>query len=549
MSHYPHPLSLRPKGAGAIGRYLLFVAVLLILLPHVAFADTQKEEEDGWGEPEVEKAQTARDEEARRRLMELETWLRKFEAEKAKKEQEEAGKIKFELSGKYKLRLNARDNLHLNNPAQKWPYDESTYFDQRFQLKIDAEYGPLSMMVLFDKGNFVFDWKEGSEGGLDRWSEFLTANAPFARELYFQYTGSFVVKAGRQSIILGTGGGIAIEGPVDSVKIAYPLGKTAFGRVTLTLAYIALGGGVGYYDPIFAPRQPLSGNRAWGDRRYVMGFENKMDALLFSLDIRPGRYLTIEPYFLMVNDRGEDPMMNPDLNLDKDFNASTTPRDGEFEPMWIGVAISGKGKKISYTADMIYLTGSYTENRDLSAYAALLRGDYHFDGGFSTGLEFGMGSGNKVDDTDADDFKDFMALFMCKDRRKFGNIFSEDLRAGYFFWDSNLANVTFARAIVELEPVEKLKATISVVKLWTTESVYKGRGPVGDWSLGGSASTEETNDIGWEVDLDLLFPIYKKFLYGFAELGYFTPGDAYQLPDGQDADPATEIVIGAEFVF
>ncbi len=88
-----------------------------------------------------------------------------------------------------------------------------------------------------------------------------------------------------------------------------------------------------------------------------------------------------------------------------------------------------------------------------------------------------------------------------------------------------------------------------MAKLWTTESVFEGHGPVRDWSGGTSASTEKTRDIGWEIDLNLDFPLYKNRLRGFTEFGYFIPGDVYRRADGQKADPASEIVVGTEFEF
>jgi len=500
-------------------------------------------EEDEWGEPDVEKPATGRDEDARRRLMEIETWRRKMEAEKAKKEQEEAEKVRFEFSGKFKTRLNMRDNLNLNNPGQFWDYDQGTYIDERFQLKIEAIHGPLAMVMTFDQGNIPYgwDWKEGSEGTLGVWSEFDTSLPPLIRELYVQYTGAFVLKVGKHNYFVGNGG-IVMEGPVDSIKLTYPAGQTFLGRMTFSLSYIAMGGAFKDYVEF---RQ--SGGPPSGARNALLGISNDLDGLLFSAETKIGASLTIEPYVLKLFDRGK--AGDSDLNLDKDFNLTTLPRDGEFEPMWLGAAVSGKGERISYSADLIYLTGSYIKGRDLNAYAAMLRVDYDFKSkGLSTGLEFGMGSGNKADDTEKDDFKDFTGLWLCKDRRKFGNIFSEDLRAGYFLWGSSLSNVTFARAIIGLEPVRKLKATLSVVKLWTTESVYKGRGPVGDWSNGAALSTEETRDIGWEFDLNFDFELLER-LNGFMKTGYLVPSDVYQLPDGKQADPASEIVIGAEFVF
>lgn len=499
---------------------------------------------DEWEEPVVEKEPSkGRDEEARRRLIELETWKRRLEAKAAKEAEEAAEKVKFDFSGKYKLRLNVRNNLNLNNPRQYWQYDNKTYFDQRFQFKIDAEYGPLTSVLLLDKGNFVFDWKEDSEGTLDRWSEFHTVSAALARELYFQYTGNFVVKAGRHSMFIGNGG-IVLEGPVDALKFTLPIGKTPIGQVSSSLAYISVSGGWRNYNNFAYPS---------GDRTAVFGIANKLDGWLLSFDIKPSKNITIEPYMLKVFDRGK--FGDSDLNLDKDFDKNTTPRDGHFEPMWLGAAISGKQGKFSHKADLIYLTGSYTRTRDISAYAFLLRGDYKLKQvgpvkDFSIGLEFGRGSGNSAEEkiSNTGDMNDFTGLFLCRDRRKFGNIFSEDIRAGFFFADSNLSNVTFVRAIADFEPVKRLKTNISLSKLRTTESVFKGRGPVRDWSMGTSTTTEKTRDIGWEIDMNLDFPIYKR-LRSFVEAGYFIPGDVYQQSNGRKADPASEIVLGAEFEF
>ena len=170
---------------------------------------------------------------------------------------------------------------------------------------------------------------------------------------------------------------------------------------------------------------------------------------------------------------------------------------------------------------------------------------------FSGGLEFGLGSGN-----DAEDFgttgtvRTFTALFMCRDRHKFGNIFSEDIRAGYFLWDSNLSNITYLQGHVTAEPRKDLRTTLALTKIWTTEDVFNGRGPVPlwDWSSGASTSQTKTDDVGWEVDLNFEFPILKR-LDGFINLGYFVPGDVYQQSDGEDADPAFEFILGSEFKF
>lgn len=502
---------------------------------------------DEWGAPAVV-ADTAksRDDEARRRLTELETWKRKTDARASKEAEETAEKVKFDFSGKYKLRANSKNNLHLNNPNQSWSFDNTSYFDQRFQLKIDAEYGALSSVLVLDKGNFVFDWKEGSEGTLDRWSEFQTVTSALVRELYVQYTGNFVVKGGRHSMAVGNGG-VVFEGPADALKLVYPIERTPLGRATLNAAYIAVNGGWRHYDNFTYPA---------GDRSAVLGLANKLDGWLLSLDISPRNNLTVEPYLLKVFDRGA--AGDPDLNLDKDFNAATLSRDGGFEPLWTGLALNGKAGNYSFTGDLVYLSGSATESRDYDAYAVLLRGDYHlptagtgFLKNLSLGIELGRGSGDSVEEKElgTGDLHNFSGLFLCRERRKFGNIFSQDLHAGYFFADSSLANVTFARAIMGFTPFSsEIKGEFSLAKLWTTKSVKHGRGPVGDWSRGEADFTELTKDIGWELDFNLSFPIMKR-LNGFLESAYFLPGDVYRLPDGQKPDPASSIVLGAEFVF
>lgn len=505
-------------------------------------------EEDEWGdEEEVETSPAGRDTDARRRVTELETWRRKRDSKTAKEKEEAEKKVKFEFSGKFKLRFNIRDNLNLNNPGQSWPYDNTSYFDYRFMFKTEATYGPMATVFVLDKGNFVFDWKEDSEGTLERWGEFFTVNSAWFRELYFQYTGPFLLKAGRQNII-DPHGGIVLEGPGDGIKLGSRAVSTPLGRVSTSLSYLALAGGFSDYTEFNS-----TGGPRWGNRSAVFGVDNKLDGLYLNFDIRPTRKLKIGPYLLKVFDRGE--FGDPDLNLDKDFDTSTTPRDGGFEPLYAGVGITGKTDKFSYKADFIWLGGSFTNTRDNDANALMLKGDYNikhlgpFDK-FTLGAEFGRGSGNTAEEraSATGTMKDFNGLWLCKDRRKFGNIFSEDLRAGYFLWDSNLANVTFLKGSVGFEPFNNSSANIALLKLWTTESVFKGRGPVYDWSLGASTTTETTRDIGWEVDVNFDYQIFKYWRL-FAEVGYFIPGDVYQRTDGQDADPASEIVIGSEFVF
>ena len=65
--------------------------------------------------------------------------------------------------------------------------------------------------------------------------------------------------------------------------------------------------------------------------------------MLLSFNIKPKKDLVIEPYILTVFDRGKSG--DPDLNLDKDFDTSTIARDGSFEPIWLGLAVSGRKEK------------------------------------------------------------------------------------------------------------------------------------------------------------------------------------------------------------
>lgn len=512
---------------------------------------------EDWVEPEVTKKEEGRDEEARRRLTVVETQLRKLEAEKAKKEAEEKQRPHFDFSGKYKARINSRNNFNLDNPLQEWRFDNETFFDQRYQLQVDATYESLQATLLLDKGNFVFDWKEDGEGTLERWGEFQLVNAPLVRQLFVQHTGDFVFRVGRQNWDVGHS--IVLEGPMDSARVQYPLGKLPWGTTTASVAYMSIAGGWSSYTK-FRETGPPAGAR--GD---VLGATNKLDGYYLDLDIRPSRKLKLVPYLLKVSDRGR--FGNADLNLDKDFDAATLPRDGYFEPLWTGLAVDGELAGLKIGAEGVLLSGDYANGRKVNANALLVRIEYpmggkqpteakppagetgHGHGGGTVfGLEAGRGSGNETDDAPAGTVRDFSSLFLCRDRHKFGNIFSEDLRAGYFLWDSNLGNVTYLKLYLNLEPAKNLKITPSVAQIWTTESVFKGRGPVGDWSRGASTSTGKAHDVGWEADLNVTFPILDR-LEGFISLGYFQPGDVYARADGRGANPATEVVVGSEFKF
>jgi len=497
-----------------------------------------------WDEPEVEKKAEGRDEEARRRLLALETQARKSAAATAKLEEEQKDKVKFEFSGKYKAQVNSRHNFNLGNPLQQWKYDNASFIDQRYSLQIDATYDALLTRLVLDKGNFTTDWKEDSEGTLERWGQFQTIGSQLVRELFVQYTGPFMVRAGRQSWDVGQR--IVLEGPMDGIRLQYPLGQLPWGQTTLSAGYMAVAGGWGSYTNFNA-----TGGRLGGNRQEVFGASNKLDAYYADLDIRATRSLRFKPYVLKVADRGGSG--DADLNLDKDFNAATTPRDGNFQPLWTGISASADFTTWKFDAEAVLLSGDYTAGRKLRANALLLKAARDFGkvgplANLSAGLQFGRGSGNGTRNPNTGTMYDFNALFMCRERDKFGNIFSEDIRAGYYFWDSNLSNITYLRLHTTLEPRKGLKVTPSVTRIWTTEEVFAGRGPVFDWSQGTAASTNRTRDVGWEADLDVTFPIYKR-LDGFLSLGYFWPGAVYARPDGSNPRPAREIVLGAEVKF
>lgn len=497
-----------------------------------------------WDEPELDKKAEGRDEEARRRLLVLETQARRNAAEVAKQQEELKDKFSFAFSGKYKGQFNSRNNFDLGNPQQQWKYDNAKFFDQRYSLQVDASYGALLTRLTLDKGNFAPDWKEDSEGTLERWGQFQTVSSPLVRELFLQYTGPVMVRMGRQSWEIGQR--IVLEGPTDGIRLRYPLGQLPWGQTSVSAGYMAVAGGWGSYDSFNA-----SGGRLGGSRQAVFGASNGLHAFYADLDIRPSRALRIQPYVLQVSDRGGS--SDADLNLDKDFSAATLPRDGGFQPLWTGVAASLNVGKWTFDAEAVLLSGDYTADRKLRASALVMKTAHDFGkvGPFadvSSGLQVGRGSGLGTSDPDSGTMRNFSALFMCRERNKFGNIFSEDIRAGYYFFDSNLANITYLRLDTTFGLREGLKLTPSVTKLWATKEVFAGRGPVGDWSMGGAMSTQRTRDVGWEVDLALSMPLHKH-LEGFFSAGYFRPGAVYARPDGGKPGAAWELVLGAEVKF
>lgn len=497
-----------------------------------------------WDEPEVDKKPEGRDEEARRRLLVLETQARKVAAKEAKQEEERADKFKFEVSGKYKGRFNSNNNFNLNNPRQEWAYDNANFYDQRYSLQVDATYEALLARLVLDKGNFNNSWKEGSEGTYERWGSFQTLNSQLVRELFVQYTGPFMLRAGRQNWDVGQR--LVLEGPMDGLRIRYPLGQLPWGQTAMSVGYMAVAGGWGGYDKFNA-----TGGRLSGSREEMFGASNRMDGWYADLDIRASKALRLQPYIIKVIDRGGS--TDADLNLDKDFNAATTPRDRHFQPQWTGVSASLDLEKWKFEGEAVLLTGDYTASRKLNANALFLRGVRDFGrvgplSNLSTGLQFGRGSGQGTDNTGSGPMRNFNALFLCRERNKFAQIFGQDIHAGYSFWDSNLSNITYVRLDTTLELQKGLKLTPSFTRIWTTKEVFAGRGPVFDWSLGDATSTNRTRDVGWEADLEITFPIYKH-VNGFFAAGYFQPGAVYARPNGSDPGAAKKLVLGAEVAF
>lgn len=505
---------------------------------------------DDWDEPEIAKKPEGRDEEARRRLLVLETQARKNAAEAAKQVEERENKFKLGLSGKYKGQVNTRRNFNLENPNQQWTYDSAAYFDQRFQLTLDASYESFLTRLTLDQGNFVFDWKEDSQGTQSRWGEFLTVNSALVRELFVQYTGPFMLRLGRQNWDVGNS--IVLEGPIDAVRLQYPLGRLGWGQTIVNAGYLAVGGGWSSYLNF---RQ--TGGPPAGSRTEVLGASNELYGYYADLDIRPSSAVRVRPYLLKVEDGGGS--TSSDLNLDKDFDTTTTPRDGNFEPLWAGIALSVDSKPWKFDAEAVSLSGDITNDRKVSAYALLGKaaralGKAGSLGNMTLGLEFGRGSGNGTDNASSGTLRNFNGLFLCRDRHQFGNIFSQDVRAGYFLWDSNLSNITYLKFDATLEPTKGFTLTPSVSRIWTTKEVFAGAGPVFDWSTGFgtvasiASTTRTTRDVGWEFDLNGSYPLIKH-VDGFFNFGYFRPGAAYAKSDGSDPKRALELVVGAEIKF
>lgn len=454
------------------------------------------------------------------------------------------GKTKVTISGNTRFRFNSRDNLELNMQGKR--EDSETYIDQRFRLKVEGRRGPVRAVVLMDKGDIPRQWVQDSEGTSEKFGELSTASSFLVRWAYLQYLKEFNLKVGRQR--LDVGHRIVLQGDIDAIDFSFnPVNK-----LTLGLSYMKPSGGYRSFTSGFTTRDHYMKEIAGSDN--VFFAKNKLDTGMLRLIWRPLRTVKLEGYAIKVFDSGDS--SDADLNLDKDFNASTSQRDGKFEPLWTGISFKGKKDKLKYRGEFVYVTGNYTDSRDIDAYAAILGGDYKI-GSYSLGVEAGRGSGNKIDDTGK--VRDFAGFFLCKFRYKYGSLFSEDIRAGFSLFDSNLSNITFYKGRVSKTLLNKKMAIgLSYAYIETTEKVPVGRGPVNGIysprdnsnSAASSTSTDTTRDVGHEIDATWKYYFDKeKKLSIFANLGYFIPGDVYKAPDGSDADPASEIQVGTEFKF
>ncbi len=451
------------------------------------------------------------------------------------------GKTKMTFRGNFRMRFNMRDNLELNMPGGR--EDSTSYFDQRFRLNIEARRGPIRAVVLMDKGDIPRRWVQDSEGTSEKLGNFSTTNSFLTRWAYLQYVGNFSIKLGRQP--LDAGHKIVLQGDMDAIDFRF----NPFKKTTLGLSYMKVAGGYSSYSNTVTDYYTKEISRS-----SIFYAKNDLDAGILKLDWKPSRTIKLKGYTIKVVDHGGSG--DADLNLDKDFNASTNPRDGGFDPVWVGLALKGRKNKLSYKSEIIYLTGSYTKNRDLNAYAVMLDSDYRI-GKYTLGLGFGRGSGNKIDDSG--DFKDFAGLFLCKFRNKYGLLFSEDINAGYFLFDSNLANITFLKFKGSRKMLKKkMKIGISYSLIRATEAVPEGRGTVNgfysirDDTLTAASSTaaKTTRDVGHEIDATWKYNLAKtRGLSVFANFGYFIPGNAYKQSDGTKADPASDFQAGMEFKF
>jgi hypothetical protein len=347
------------------------------------------------------------------------------------------------------------------------------------------------------------------------------------RWAYLQYTGPVVARVGRQLMELGHD--IVLQGDMDTARVDKAFSLPDVGSLAVGAAYSKfpfVSGGAGTLD------------------------DTDLDAWMATLDFRPFHWvkgLKLKPYAYKVVDlsRRTSTSRPLDLNLDRDGNPNTTPRDGGIEPLWVGLAVDGRRGDLEYWLEGVKLTGSFNRNRDFDAHAVVGNASYKIDQ-YTLQLTagFGSGAGGRGATNEHDDFNEFLAAFVCKDRFHYGSLFSRDINGGFGLFQSNLANLTFVRPRLDVALSPNLGFGVSYTYLRTTERVYEGVGPQGFFGV--PVSGKRTNDVGHDFGFEASYRVAKPVTV-FTRFGYFLPGDVYQLPGGRGADPAYELVIGTEF--
>jgi hypothetical protein len=424
----------------------------------------------------------------------------------------------------YRVRAWLQGNFDLNRRAGG--DNEEAFIDHRPRFRIDAGYRPFELTLLFDKGDSIRNFRkvnpDNESSVVEKWGAETLAPTN-VRWAYLQYTGPVVVRAGRQLMELGHN--IVLQGDMDALKVDKAFTIPGFGSVTVGAAYSNfpfVSGGGGDLD------------------------DTDLDAFMVALDVRPFRLvkgLRVRPYALKVVDFSRAGAM--DLNLDRDGNPNSLPRDGSLEPLWLGLAIDGRHGDFEYWLEGVMLTGTFNRTRDFNAYAVVGSASYKI-GRYTLQLRAGSGSGagGRGAINEAGDFEEFLGAFVCKERFHYGGLFSRDINGGFGFFQSNLANITFVGPRLDVELWKDFTAGLSYTYLRTTRSVYEGLGPQG--FFGAPVSTTRTNDVGHDFGFDALYRFAKPVTL-FMRFGYFLPGAVYRLPGGRRPDPAYELMIGTEF--
>jgi hypothetical protein len=402
------------------------------------------------------------------------------------------------------------------------------FIDHRPRIRMDAGYRPFDLTLLLAKGDSVRDFSkvnpERESSVIEKWG--TNTLIPFdVRWAYLQYTGPVVVRAGRQLIELGHN--ITLQGDMDSLKVDMPFAIPNVGSLSLGAAYSKfpfISGGAGGLD------------------------DTDLDAWMGTADFRPFRLvrgIRLRPYFYKVVDYSHPGSQALDLNLDRDGNPDTHPRDGGLEPLWLGLAVDGRHGDFEYWIEGVRLIGSFDRNRHFDAYALVGNASYKV-GRYTLQLSagFGSGAGGRGATNEQGDFKDFLAAFTCKERFKYGVLYGVNINGGFGFFQSNLANITFVRPKLEVELWKDFTVGLSYAYLRATEKVFEGVGPQG--FFGTPVSSKRTSDVGHDFGFDVFYRIAKP-VTTFMRFGYFLPGDVYRLPGGRSADPAYELMLGTEF--